>query len=222
MRQSEDEVWAAQLLSGDGSDRADAGASAGGGPAVEDSAWAEARARLDARVVDEGAFDVAFEAHESPFGLLLVGATNVGVVRVALPTEDAEGVLAQLATNVSPRVWRAATPTIAATRHQLDEYFEGTRHTFDVPLDWALTAAFRRQVLEATARIPFGETASYGQVAESAGSPKAVRAAGSALATNPLPILVPCHRVLRSDGAVGQYLGGVPMKTALLELEASA
>lgn len=200
----DDEAWAATALSG-------------GGPAVGD--WAGVRARLGERAAAEAAFDVAFEAHESPHGPLLIAATEVGIVRVGLPAEEPDAVLGQLAARVSPRVWRAPTATIAAARRELDEYFDGARRSFDVVLDWTLTASFRRQVLEATAAIPYGATASYGQVAESAGSPRAVRAAGTALATNPLPILVPCHRVLRSDGALGQYLGGVPMKSALLELE---
>ena len=181
-----------------------------------------ARAQFAERAAAEGAVDVGFEQHESPFGRMLVGATRVGVVRVALPTEDPEAVVQQLAVRVSPRVLRTSTAAIAQARRQLDEYFGGARRAFDVPLDWVLTAGFRRAVLQATARIPYGGTASYGAVAVDAGSPNAVRAAGSALATNPLPILVPCHRVVRTGGALGQYLGGVEMKSGLLALEQRA
>lgn len=207
MSTNDDERWGTQVL----------GAA---GPPVAD--WAGIRARLGERALVEDAFDVAVQEHESPWGPLLIGATRLGVVRVALPAEEPDAVLGQLAARVSPRLLRGPRGTITQAREQLDEYFGGARQAFDVPLDWALTAGFRRQVLEATALIPYGSTASYGQVAVGAGSPKAVRAAGTALATNPLPLLVPCHRVLRSDGAVGQYLGGVPMKTALLELEAAS
>src|SRR5690606_30078071 len=119
----------------------------------------------------------------------------------------------------SPRVLRHPRAAVTLARRQLDEYFSGRRREFDVPLDWRLTAGFRRSVLRATARIPYGRTASYREVATEAGSPRAVRAAGTALATNPLPIVVPCHRVLRSDGAVGQYLGGPEVKVRLLGLE---
>ncbi len=120
---------------------------------------------------------------------------------------------------MSARILRASTPAITLTRRELDEYFDRRRHRFDVPLDWTLANSFRLKVLEATARIPYGQTATYRQVAKAAGSPNAVRAAGSALATNPLPILVPCHRVLRSDGTIGQYLGGSAAKTQLLTIE---
>jgi methylated-DNA-[protein]-cysteine S-methyltransferase len=184
--------------------------------------WAVTRDRLAARAAADDALDVAIEAHEAPFGRMLIAATVAGVVRVALPTEDEDLVIEQLAAKLSPRVMRAPRASITEARSELDEYFAGARRRFDVALDWALVAGFRRQVLDATARIPYGSTASYRQVAVDAGSPKAVRAAGTALATNPLPILVPCHRVLRSDGAVGQYLGGTPMKSALLSLEVSA
>lgn len=192
------------------------------GAAAADPAWPAIRERLAARAVSDGLVDIAFEDHETPLGRLRVGATDRGVVRTILPAEDDEDVLAQLAAKLSPRIVRTSTPTIAVARRQLDEYFAGRRRAFDVPLDWALTAAFRRDVLRATARIPYGETTSYRQVATEAGSPKAVRAAGSALATNPLPILVPCHRVLRTDGSLGQYLGGEAAKQQLLTLERQA
>jgi methylated-DNA-[protein]-cysteine S-methyltransferase len=120
---------------------------------------------------------------------------------------------------VSGRILGVSTPAITTTRRELDEYFDGRRRTFDVPLDWTLTRAFRREVLHATTLIPYGDTSSYRKVASAAGRPKAARAAGSALANNPLPILVPCHRVLRTDGTIGQYTGGIAAKTQLLTLE---
>lgn len=181
--------------------------------------WTAARARLAARAFSDGLVDVAYEDHDTPLGKMRVSATNTGIVRMILPGEDVEGVLEDLARKVSARILRTGTPAITLARQELDEYFDGARRTFDVPLDWTLTRAFRRKVLQATAQIPYGQTSSYRQVAVAAGSPNAVRAAGSALATNPLPILVPCHRVLRTDGGVGQYLGGQAAKTRLLALE---
>jgi methylated-DNA-[protein]-cysteine S-methyltransferase len=181
--------------------------------------WIAVRARFAARALSEDLVDVAYENHDTPLGTMRVSATNTGIVRMILPAEDAEEVLEQLARKVSARILRASTPVITQTREELDEYFDGRRHRFDVPLDWTLATAFRFKVLEATARIPYGHTASYRQVASAAGSPNAVRAAGSALATNPLPVLVPCHRVLRSDGTIGQYLGGPAAKAQLLTLE---
>lgn len=191
------------------------------GPATE-QVWAAARARFVARATSSGLVDVAFEDHDTPLGPVRVSATERGIVRLILPAENADEVLEGLARKVSPRILRTSTPTITETRRELDEYFDGHRRTFDVPLDWTLTGAFRRDVLRATAQIPYGQTSSYRQVARVAGSAKAVRAAGSALANNPLPILVPCHRVLRTDGGIGKYLGGQAAKTHLLTLEGAA
>jgi methylated-DNA-[protein]-cysteine S-methyltransferase len=184
-------------------------------------AWGRIRGELAARADEAGLVDVAFERHDSPLGTLLVGATGEGLVRVGLPNEDEDAVLQQLADRVSARVLRAPRASLTRTRHQLDEYFDGTRRGFDLPLDWRLTSGFRREVLRATAEIPFGSTASYRDVATRAGSPAAVRAAGTALALNPLPIVVPCHRVLRSDGDLGSYRGGPAAKAMLLTLEGS-
>jgi len=186
---------------------------------ASDEEWAAARAGFAARAASEGLVDIAFEDHETPLGRMRINATDTGILRIILPAENAEEVLEDLARKVSGRILGVSTPAITTTRRELDEYFDGRRRTFDVPLDWTLTKAFRREVLHATALIPYGETSSYRKVATAAGRPKAVRAAGSALANNPLPILVPCHRVLRSDGALGQYLGGVAAKTQLLTLE---
>ncbi len=187
------------------------------GPAP--SEWRRIRAELGARAADEGLVDVAVERHESPLGALLLGATGEGLVRVALPVEDADAVMEDLARRVSPRVLRAPRAAVTAARRQLDEYFAGRRRSFDLPLDWRLTRGFRREALRAIAAIPYGATASYREVAARAGSPNAVRAAGTACATNPLPIVVPCHRVLRTGGGLGGYLGGLEMKSRLLDLE---
>jgi methylated-DNA-[protein]-cysteine S-methyltransferase len=181
--------------------------------------WGAVRARFAARALSHDLVDVAYEDHETPLGTMRVSATNRGIVRMILPAEDAEEALQDLARKVSARILRTGTPPITLTRRQLDEYFDGHRHRFNVPLDWMLAQAFRLKVFEATAQIPYGQTATYRQVASAAGSPNAVRAAGSALATNPLPVLVPCHRVLRSDGTIGQYRGGSAAKTQLLTLE---
>lgn len=191
------------------------------GPAG-DPGWRAVRDRLVARAGAERLVDVGYADHETPLGVVRIGATRLGVVRLVLPEEDAERELQDLADRVSPRIVRTSTPDLTTARRQLDEYFAGRRRRFDVPLDWALTRAFRREVLRATAEIPYGETASYRHVATVAGSPGAVRAAGSALATNPVPILVPCHRVLRSDGGLGQYRGGADAKARLLALERAA
>lgn len=187
-----------------------------GGPAPD---WESVRGGLLERAEAEKLIELAYEAHESPFGRLLVVASGEGVVRVSLATEPEAEVLDDLAVRLSPRIGRLERPVITEARRQLDRYFVGELRTFDLPLDWRLTRGFRREVLLQTALIPYGLTASYTDLAARAGSPKAVRAAGSALATNPLPVIVPCHRVLRADGAVGSYLGGSPMKAALLELE---
>ena len=178
-------------------------------------ALAEEAARADL-------IDVAFERHETPLGTIVVGATREGLVRIGLPSEDEGEVLQQLADRLSPRILRASSEALVLTRRQLDEYFARARRRFDIPLDWRLATGFRREVLRATAAIPYGETSSYRDVATRAGSPNAVRAAGTALATNPLPIVVPCHRVLRTGGGLGQYRGGPEAKAALLALEGAA
>lgn len=195
-----------------------------GPPAVAAApdAFAAARERFAARAAADGLVDLAYEDHESPLGVLRIAATQAGIVRVVLPAEDTGEALERLAGAVSARVLRVDTSALTDARRELDEYFDGRRRTFGVPLDWALTRAFRREVLRATAAIPYGATASYRQVATDAGSPNAVRAAGTALATNPLPILVPCHRVVKSDGGLGRYLGGVETKARLLALEGVA
>jgi methylated-DNA-[protein]-cysteine S-methyltransferase len=181
--------------------------------------WHRMREALAARAAHEDLVDVAFERHETPLGAVLVAATPVGLVRVGLPSEDEAEVLQQLADRISRRVLRVSRPSLTRARHELDEYFAGTRQAFGVELDWQLARGFRREVLRATAEIPYGQTSSYRAVASHAGSPGAVRAAGTALATNPLPIVVPCHRVLPAGGALGSYRGGPAAKARLLELE---
>jgi methylated-DNA-[protein]-cysteine S-methyltransferase len=170
------------------------------------------------RAEREGLLDVAYAEVDSPVGRLLVAATPRGLVRVTFPIEAPEKVLEQLAASVSPRVLESPE-RLDHVRRALDRYFEGRLHDFDLPLDWQLTQGFYRKVLRATARIPYGQTRSYKQMAKRAGSPRAVRATGSALGSNPLPIIVPCHRVLRTGGALGGYGGGLETKQALLELE---
>jgi methylated-DNA-[protein]-cysteine S-methyltransferase len=184
--------------------------------------WARIRSGLAAEAELAGLIDVAFEQHETPLGTILVGATREGLVRIGLPTENEDDVLAQLSERISPRVLRASREPLTQARRELDEYFGHERRSFGIPLDWRLVTGFRREVLRATEQIPYGRTASYREVATTAGSPNAVRAAGSALATNPLPIVVPCHRVLRTGGGLGQYRGGPEAKAQLLSLEAAA
>jgi methylated-DNA-[protein]-cysteine S-methyltransferase len=175
-------------------------------------------AELAQRAAASGVLDAGYDSVETPLGRLFVAATPVGIVRVGFESEREEQFIGELARRVSARVLRAPRP-LEDARRQLSEYFDGHRREFELELDWRLTVGFRRRVLRATAAIPFGHTRSYRDVASAAGSPNAVRAAGSALATNPLPIIVPCHRVLRSDGGLGGYRGGIPMKRALLGYE---
>lgn len=177
-------------------------------------------ARLVERARAEGLLDVAYRTVDSPVGGLLLAATPVGLVRVAFAVQDHDAVLGELAQAVSPRVLEAPGALDEAAR-ELDEYFEGRRRAFDLALDLRLAHGFRRAVVEALPRIAYGHTASYAQVAAAAGSPRAVRAVGTACALNPLPLVVPCHRVVRSDGTPGRYAGGDDAKLALLALEAA-
>jgi len=188
---------------------------------IEADAISDLHARLAARAEDRGVLDIAYRTIESPVGPLLLAATEKGLVRVAFEREDFDAVLQALATKVSPRVLEAPRRLdVVAT--ELDEYFAGTRRAFDVRLDYALSSGFRETVQRYLPRIGFGHTQSYRDVAEFVGNPKAVRAVGTACATNPLPIVVPCHRVLRTDGSLGGYLGGLDAKTTLLTLENAA
>jgi methylated-DNA-[protein]-cysteine S-methyltransferase len=174
---------------------------------------------LAARAEDSGLLDVAFATTDSPFGPLTLAATPKGLVRVGLPNQEPEEVVEDLALRVSPRVLEAPA-RLEEVRRELDLYFEGRLRRFALPLDWRLTSSgFRRRVLRRTAQIPFGQTLSYTEVAAEAGNPRAQRAAGSALGSNPIPVVVPCHRVLRSGGALGGYGGGLELKEQLLRLE---
>jgi methylated-DNA-[protein]-cysteine S-methyltransferase len=183
------------------------------------------RAQLE-RLADgaaaEGLLDVAYATVDSPFGPLLVATTPRGLVKVSFPVlYDPEQTLEELATRISPRVLEAPA-RLEDVRRQLDRYFDGKLRDFDLPLDWRLTDGFRKRAQQAIARIPYGRTRTYTEIARSAGNERAVRAAGTACGSNPLPIVVPCHRVLRSGGALGGYGGGLPMKEALLRLEGIA
>jgi methylated-DNA-[protein]-cysteine S-methyltransferase len=177
------------------------------------------RDSLAAAADHEGLLDVSFRTVDSPFGELLLAATAQGLVRVAFETEDHDRVLRTLADRVSPRILHDPRRTDEAAR-ELEEYFAGRRRRFDLPLDLQLVHGFRREVVAGLAGIPFGATESYGEVARRVGNPSAVRAVGSACSHNPVPLVLPCHRVVRSDGSTGQYLGGAGVKVALLALEA--
>ena len=176
------------------------------------------RSRLARRAADEGLLDVAYGVAESPLGPLTVMVTPRGLIRLSYPGEGIDAQLAEIAARVSPRILEAPERT-DDVRRQLDAYFARKRTAFDLPIDWRLVRGFAGQVLQATARIPFGTVSSYRQVATEAGSPNAYRAAGNALGSNPIPIVVPCHRVLHAGGGLGGYTGGLQRKRYLLELE---
>ena len=166
-----------------------------------------------------GLLDVAYATLDSPLGTLLLARTDRGLVRLAyVDFEGEDEVVAELASRISPRVL-VAPRRLDEVRRELDQYFTGSRHEFEVPIDWRLTHGFGRRVLRATARIPYGGVSSYKQVAAAAGSPRGFRAAGNALGANPIPIVVPCHRVLHSGGGLGGYTGGLERKQLLLDVE---
>jgi methylated-DNA-[protein]-cysteine S-methyltransferase len=174
---------------------------------------------LTERAALDGLLDVAYMRDETPVGPIMLAATRRGLVRISFGRSlDAESFVNGLASAISPRVFEAPS-YFDAVRKELDEYFQGRRTKFDLPLDWSLTGGFRRRVLKRTARIPYGEVSTYREVAADAGNVRAVRAAGNALGSNPIPIVVPCHRVLRTGGGLGGYGGGVEVKEFLLRLE---
>ncbi len=181
---------------------------------------AQLRDRLAVAAHTDGILDIAYRTVDSPVGTLLLAATELGLVRVAYASQDHDTVLQSLADRVSPRILHAPA-RLETTARELDEYFAGRRHAFDLRLDWRLAVGFRRAVLHRLPSIGYGRTASYTDIAQLVGNPKAVRAVGTACATNPLPVVVPCHRVVRSDGTIGQYAGGTEAKKALLALEAA-
>jgi methylated-DNA-[protein]-cysteine S-methyltransferase len=193
---------------------AEAGSADGADPAAAD--------RLHTRLVNAaagaGLLDVAYRTVPTPIGTLLLAATSEGLVRIAFDLEGHDAVLATIAARVSPRILHAPARLDDAAR-QLDEYFAGHRRSFDLAVDLRLASPFRRVVLEHLRTIGYGRTESYATVATASGSPAAVRAVGSACATNPVPVVVPCHRVVRSDGTLGGYLGGLDVKRTLLALE---
>jgi methylated-DNA-[protein]-cysteine S-methyltransferase len=190
------------------------------GAGIDEQAVAAAR-RLVERAEREGLAEVAYATYESPLGTARVAATERGVVSVGLPNVSEEDFLEQISGGLSPRVLELPA-RLDQARRQLDEYFAGERHEFELELDWRLVRpGFYSRVLRNTAKLPFGVTSTYGEIAARAGNPRAYRAAGTALGRNPIPIVVPCHRVLRSGGEIGGYGGGPEMKEFLLRLEGS-
>jgi methylated-DNA-[protein]-cysteine S-methyltransferase len=187
-----------------------------GGPTAGD--LDRAVGKLLARAQSDDLIDVAYAYVDSPFGRMMVAGTDRGIVRVAFPHRPFDALLEQIAEVISPRVLEAPE-RLDEVRRQLDAYFEGNRRDFDLPLDWRLTHGFQNRAQHAIARIPYGETRNYSWIAKQAGNPRAFRAAGAACGANPLPPIVPCHRVVPAGGGVGNYGGGPEMKRALLELE---
>jgi methylated-DNA-[protein]-cysteine S-methyltransferase len=178
----------------------------------------DAAGRLTARILADDLAEIGYGPVDSPFGTLHGAVTRRGLVRLAFPEEDPDTMLDLLALRVSPRIVEAPR-LLEPIERELEEYFAGRRRRFDLVLDWALIGAFGRRVLKSTAAIPYGGYLSYREVAAEAGSPRGARAAGNALGSNPIPIVIPCHRVLRSQGALGGYGGGLDRKRFLLELE---
>ena len=190
-------------------------------PDLQPGEAAALAARTAARAADEGLAEVAYAQVDSPVGRLVTVATPRGLARIAYELENGglEAILDDVALRLSPAVVEAPA-RLDPVRRELEEYFEGARRDFDLELDWSLTVpGFRRRVLQECARIPFGATSTYKQMAVAAGSPRAFRAAGGALGSNPIPIVVPCHRVLASSGGLGGYTGGLERKRTLLSIE---
>ena len=185
---------------------------------VDDGVLDSLHTKLTGQAQAEGVLDVAYRTVDSPVGRLLLAATPQGLVRVAFESEDHNAVLESLATAVSPRVL-AARGRLDPVARELDEYVAGDRRRVGVPVDRRRAQGLRRSVLDRLNDIPFGHSRSYAQIAAAAGSPRAIRAAGTACATNPVPLVVPCHRVVRSDGAAGRYRGGEAAKLTLLAME---
>lgn len=188
---------------------------------VADENLTTMRNRLAQSAQAQGVVDLVYRVVDSPVGRLLLVSSDVGLVRVAFDVESFDAVLAKLAVSMSPRILEAPDRLDVAAR-QLSEYFAGERREFDLALDFALSSGFRLTVQRYLPTIGYGHTESYKQLAARVGNPSAVRAVGTACATNPLPIVVPCHRVVRSDGSLGGYLGGLEAKGALLSLESAS
>jgi methylated-DNA-[protein]-cysteine S-methyltransferase len=189
-------------------------------PHPDASTIEQLHARLVLEATRSGVLDLAYRTLDSPIGQLLLVATEQGVVRIAFEREDHHVVLEHLAASISPRILRG-TNRLDAAAAQLDEYFAQRRRQFDLALDLQLARGFRRTVLDHLRELRYGSTTSYSTIASAAGSPAAVRAVGTACATNPLPIVIPCHRVVRRDGTIGEYLGGTDIKRALLAMESA-
>ena len=179
---------------------------------------ADVAERFSARAAEEGHVDVAYATVDSPIGRLLAAVTRQGLARLGFGQESHDTILEDLSRRISPRVVEAPG-RVDDVRRQLDEYFAGSRQRFTLPLDWALMQGFARKVLQRTNEIPYGEVRTYRQVAELAGNERASRATGNALGSNPIPIVVPCHRVIRTGGGLGGYGGGLEIKQLLLNLE---
>jgi methylated-DNA-[protein]-cysteine S-methyltransferase len=189
------------------------------GGSASDADAAAAAARLVERADKAGLADIAYATVDTPVGSMLLAGTEKGLVRVALPRESFDEVLEDLSARVSPRLVELPR-RVDEARREVEEYFEGSRQKFDLPTDWRLiTGSFRCDVLEVLTKVPFGEAITYAEAAERAGSPRAHRAAGSACGSNPIPIVIPCHRVVRTGGEMGGYGGGVEMKRFLLKHE---
>jgi methylated-DNA-[protein]-cysteine S-methyltransferase len=188
-------------------------------PPADTGTIATMKSRLIESAGTEGLIDIAFTAVESPIGSLVAAGTHRGLVRLSFDSENPDDVLEELATRISPRILEAPA-RLDDVRRELDEYFEGRRSHFEIPIDWKLSSGdFARKVLRAARRIPFGSVSTYTDMARRAGSPRAARAAGNALGSNPIPIVVPCHRVVHSGGGLGGYGGGLDKKRFLLTLE---
>ena len=187
---------------------------------ADDGALARLHQRLERDSDADGVLDVAYRTVDTPVGSLLLVATTVGLIRVAYDIEGHDAVLAHIADVVSPRILRAPARLDGVAR-QIDEYFAKRRTIFEVPVDLRLAEGFRRSVIEHLRDIGYGRRESYATVAAAIGNPRAVRAVGTACAHNPLPVVIPCHRVVRSDGSTGQYVGGPLAKSTLLDLEAA-
>jgi methylated-DNA-[protein]-cysteine S-methyltransferase len=192
----------------------------GGNDANTAATLARLHNRLERDAEQSDLLDVGYRTLDTPLGSLLLAATPAGLLRVAYASEGHDAVLASLAEKVSPRILRAPARLDDAAR-EIDEYFTGSRTRFDLPLDLRLADGFRRQVIEHLSEIGYGHRESYAAVAAAIGNPRAVRAVGSACARNPLPLVIPCHRVVRTDGSIGQYVGGADAKQTLLTLEAA-
>jgi methylated-DNA-[protein]-cysteine S-methyltransferase len=186
----------------------------------DDATLARLHSRLERDAEHTDLLDVAYRTLDTPLGSLLLAATPAGLVRVAYASEGHDAVLASLAEKVSPRILRAPARLDGAAR-EIDEYFAGSRTHFDLPLDLRLADGIRREVIEHLSEIGYGHRESYAAVAAAIGRPRAVRAVGTACARNPLPLVIPCHRVIRTDGSIGQYVGGTAAKQTLLTLEAA-